>query len=115
MPTIANLGELGATGGIRRPIDLTLNRDGAAWNLTGYTGPTLAVWDIETKTAVALTGTLAVQDAANGVVRYTPAASDPLYATSGVYEGRAWLTPSGGGDPEPSGLFRFSIGAGPNP
>ncbi len=115
LQTVADLGELGTVGGILRPLDLTLQRDGAVWNLTGYTSPQLRIWDVRTHTVVAVTGTLAVQDAANGVVRYSPAVNDPIQAKAGTFEGRCWLNPAGGGDPEPSGLFRFTIGGGPGP
>lgn len=114
MNVVADLGQLGTTGGILRPLDLTLQRDGAVWNLTGYTAPVLRVRRLRTHTAVAPNGTVVVQTAASGIVRYTPGAADPLFASSGSFEARVWLTPDGGGAPEPSGLFRFTIGDGPN-
>ncbi len=120
MTVITNLGELGTVGGIRRPLDFTLQRDGAVWNLTGYAvgGFELRVWDVRTKTIVALAGTVLLEGAPTlGTVRYTPSnpTADLLYAASGVYEGRVFADPDDGGDKEPSGLFRFSIGDGPGP
>lgn len=111
MQTITNLGTIGTTAGILRPLDLTLQRDGATWDLTGYTTPLLRVWDARTKTTRTLTGTLAVlAPASNGIVRYTPAVGDPLFADgAGMLEARVTLIPGGVGDPESSNLFRFSI------
>ena len=106
--TITHLGEIAVVGGMQTPIDLTLTRNGVAWDLSSYTGVTLRVWESLTKTIVPLDGTLAVSDAPNGVVRYTPAPSDSLYATSGSFEARVWCQPAAG-DPEPSNLFRFTI------
>lgn len=114
MMTITDLGEIGAVGGILRPITLLLERDGTAWNLTGYIDPVLRVWEIRTKTIIAINGALAVTDAVPGEVTYTPGTADPIAASSGVFEARAWLRPATG-DREPSGLFRFSIGPGPSP
>ena len=112
--TVTDFGEIGAVGGVLRPIDMTLQRDAAAWDLTGYTLPELRSWDARTKTVVALNGTAAVQaPATSGIVRYTPGASDPIHANAGAFEARVWATPSGGGDPEPSNMFRYSIGYGP--
>lgn len=111
--TVTDLGEVGVAGeGILRPFALTVQRGGATWNLSAYTSPTIQVWDLATRTAVTA-GSVAIADAANGVVNWTPNAA--VYAASGVYEGRIYAVPSGGGDPEPSGLFRFSIAAGANP
>lgn len=111
--TVADLGELGTTDGLRRPIDLTLERDGATWDLTGYTDPTLEAWDVRTRTTITPNGTLTVTDAAGGVVRYQPGAADPLHANSGRFEGRILVTPAGGAPAEPSALFRFTIAAAP--
>jgi hypothetical protein len=111
---IANLGEIGLAGtGTLRPFDLTLQRGGTTWVLNGYTDPTIVAWRLETREALAAPGTVAVQDAAEGVVRWTPGAD--VAAESGTFEGRVLATPSGGGTPEPSGVFRWSIGAGANP
>lgn len=109
-----NLGELGAAGGILSPIDLPLERTpGTPWDLTGYSVE-LRVWEIRTKQIININGTLAVQgDPTLGVVRYTAGTNDPIAQTSGSYEARVWC--DAGGDPEPSGLFRFSIAAGPPP
>jgi hypothetical protein len=112
--TVAWLGELGAVGGILRPLYLTLQRLGATWDLTGYTAPQLRVWDLLTNTVLTLTGTAAIASpATSGVVSYTPGTADPIYAAAGIYEGRVWLTPPGGGAKEPSARFRYSIGPGP--
>lgn len=111
--TVVDLGEVGTVGGVLRPWDLTLRRDGGVWDLTGYTALELRVWAYLTKTIIVINGTLALQTALSGIVRYTPGTADPIHANSGVFEARAWGTPGGAGDPEASGLFRFSIGAGP--
>ena len=111
---ITNLGEIGAVGGALTPITLTLERDGIVWNLTGYTAPELRVWDLRTKTLKALTGSAVITaPETNGEVTYTPGAADPLFSESGIFEARVWVT--SGGKKQPSGLFRFSIGAGPTP
>lgn len=114
---IVNLGEIGAVGGVLRPIELTLERNDAVWNLTDYDAAELRVWDLRTKTLVAINGTTAiVSPNSAGVVRYTPGTDDPIHALGAdTYEARVWVSPSAGGDPEPSGLFRFTIGAGPGP
>lgn len=111
METITNLGTIGTTDGIQRPLDISLRRDGAVWDLTGYTTPVLKAWDARTKTARTLNGALTVASpATSGVVEYTPGAADPLFsAGSGLLETRATLIPAGGGVAEPSDLFRFSI------
>ena len=114
MSVVTHIGELGAVGGVIRPFDFTIERDGAVWDLTGYASVEWRIWDVRTKTIVVLNGSLAIQTAASGLVRYTPGTSDPLYANSGVFEGRVWADP-GTGDPEPSALHRFTIGAGPGP
>lgn len=112
MRSITHLGEIGVAGqGILRPIDLTLYRNGIVWDLTGYTSPALEVWDYRTKIAVNINGTLALQTASAGIVRYTPGTDDPIYAAAGLYEARASAIPAGVGAREPSGVFRFSIGA----
>jgi len=113
--TVTYLGEIGAVGGTLRPLDLTLQRDGAAWDLTGYTAAELRVWDILTNTLLVLTGTTTILTAASGIVRYVQGTADPIHAASGVYEARVWCTPSGGGAKEPSARFRFTIGPGPGP
>lgn len=112
MPQIVTtLGEIGvAPDGILHPFEMTLLRAGAVWNLTGYTSARIEVWPLATREAVATPGTLTITDAANGVVTWEPGAD--VYAASGAYEGRAWATPPTGVE-EPSGLFRFSIGAAP--
>jgi len=115
MQTVTDLGEIGAVGGIMRPLDLTLQRNGATWVLTGYLSAELRVWHMLTGTVLALTGETSIEDADEGGVRYTPGAADPIQAASGVYEARVWCQPADGGPPEPSALFRWSIGAGPGP
>lgn len=108
---VTSLGEIGVAGqGVLRPFDLTLQRAGAAWNLTGYTDPTIIIWDLRTRTALATPGTVTIEDAAAGTVRWTPGAT--VKTLSGTFEARIYATPSGGGDPEPSGLFRYTIAAG---
>lgn len=104
--TITNLGEIGADTAMLTPIDLPLQRDGAVWDLTGYTTPIIDVWELRTRSAVVSPGTVAIQDAATGVIRWTPTAAS---FASGVYEARIKVTLAG--KVEPSGLFRFSIGA----
>lgn len=113
--TVSDLGEIGTVGGILRPLVLTVERDGEVWDLTGYTDPELRVWDLRTKTIVSLDGSATISDAESGEVTYTPGEGDAIHANSGVYEGRVWVTPSDGDDPEPSGLFRFRVAAGPGP
>lgn len=112
---ITDLGEIGAVGGILRPLDLTLLRDGEPWNLTGYSSPTLAVWTVGSHTDVAVNGAVTIHDDETGTVRYIPGIGDPIHATAGIYHGRIWVTPPLGGNPEPSGLFAFTISPGPNP
>ncbi len=109
--TITNLGEIGADGAMLTPIDLPLQRDGAAWNLTGYVSPTIDVWELRSKVPITAAGTVSIEaPAVDGVIRWLPtAASFP----SGSYEARIKVTT--GGKVEPSGLFRFSIGAAENP
>lgn len=105
---VASLGEIGTPDAILTPLDLPLLRDGSAWDLTNYTNPRISIWDLRTKTAVASPGTISIQTAASGIVRYQP---DPTNFTSGVYEARVTVE-NAGGDDEHSGLFRFSLGAG---
>lgn len=109
--TITNLGEIGADGAMLTPIDLPLQRDGGIWNLTGYTSPTIDVWELRTKAPVATPGTVSIETPViDGIIRWLPiAASFP----SGTYEARIKVT--SGGKVEPSGMFRFSIGAAENP
>ncbi len=106
---IANLGEIGITGAILEPFDLPLLRDGAPWDLSvgPYTDPRLEVWELRTRVAIASVGTISIQDAAAGVVRWTPASAN---FPSGTYEARALVKNAATND-EPSGKFRFSIGA----
>lgn len=121
---ITHLGELGTPGELVRPLIWPLNRDdGTAWDLTGYTAPELRAWDILTRTAVAITGTVAIaQDDPTGTttgepdrwyVSYAPAAGD--FPQSGQYEARIYVRPADLGAKEPSGMFRFTIAAGANP
>ncbi len=113
---ITNIGELGAAGGILRPFIFILERDGAVWNLNGYTGLEWRIWDLRTHTIVANNGTLALtSDGTDGSVTYTPGTSDPIHLNPGEFEARVWGTPASGPTPEPSALHRFSIGAGPPP
>ena len=109
--TIIDLGELGTTDGIVYPLEWTLLRGSQAWNLSGYTGLTLKVRNMRTHATVAATGTVAVIDAASGLVRYTPADGDPFYTSGpGVFEMWVEAVPSGGTIPEPSGRARYAIG-----
>lgn len=109
--TITNLGEIGADGAMLTPIDLPLQRDGGVWNLTGYTTPTIDVWELRSKVPIATPGTVSIETPeADGVIRWLPIATA---FESGVYEARIKVTT--GGKVEPSGLFRFSIGAAENP
>ena len=109
--TIANLGEIGITGAVLTPFDLPILRDGATWVLTGYTNPRLEVWDLRTRAAITPVGSVSINDAANGVMRWAP---DPSSFPSGVYEAR-FIVENPSGDDEPSGKFRFSIGANASP
>lgn len=111
MQTITSLGEIGVTGAILTPFDLPILRNGATWDLTGYTNPQIEVWDLRTRTAVVSPGTATIQDAATGTMRWTPAAAN---FPSGIYEAR-FLVTSGLGAVEPSGLFRFAVGASAHP
>lgn len=109
---ISDLGEIGAvapTPSGLTPIDLPLLRDGADWNLTGYSNEAIDVWDLRTRTAVATPGGVTIQQVDPGIVRWTP---DYTQFDSGVYEARIRLSPNGGVSYEASGLFRFAIGAG---
>lgn len=110
--TITSLGEIGAAGptpsGLT-PLDLPILRDGATWNLTGYSNETIDVWDLRTRATIATPGGVTIQTPLeDGVVRWTP-----NYANlpSGVYEARIRVSPDGGATFEGSGVFRFSIGA----
>lgn len=112
--TVTHLGIIGTPTGLLGPFDLTLTREGdggSAWDLTGYSGATASAWRLTDRTVVATPGAVTIQTAASGIVRWTPVAAN--YTEPGTYEGRFYLTPSGGGDPQPSGLFRFVIAAGP--
>lgn len=112
---VSHLGEIGAAGATPAgltPIDLPLLRDGAAWNLTGYTNPAIDVWDQRTRAAIAAPGAVAIQQANPGIIRWTPTYAN---LASGQYEARIRVSPNGGATFEPSGLFRFTIGAGPTP
>ncbi len=114
MRTVLNLGIIGTTGGsdpgaVLAPLDLPLRKDGAVWDLTGYVDPELVCRDWHTKIPVAVTGTVTIEDAPNGVVRYTPAVADPLYAAAGTYEARVYVRPGAGQPYEMSGRFLYSI------
>lgn len=113
---VTDLGEIGlADAAMVTPLDLTLLRNGAAWNLTGYTSPVFNVWKLFDRQTVTPSGTISIEDAANGIVRYlTTGAADTLIAEPGTYEAVVVVN-NGGGIPEPSGLFRFTVGSGPNP
>ena len=113
--TITNLGEIGAAGAVGavlQPIDLPILRDGGVWNLTGYSNPAIDVWELRTRIAIGSPGTIVIQDILLGVLRWTPAIAN---LPSGVYEARIRVSPNAGVDYEPSGLFRFAIGASANP
>ena len=123
MQAVTHLGELGTQGELVRPLVFPLERSpGVAWNLTGYDLPELRIWDVRTRTAVALTGVVTIaQDDAGGTitgtpnrwyVQYAPAATD--LPASGQYEARIYVRP-GAGAKEPSGFFRFTIADGANP
>ncbi len=114
MIPITDLGEIGATGGILRPLELVLERDMQTWDLSGYTNPTLVVHTMSGN-PVPVTGTTTIHDAEDGVIRYAPAVDDPIHDAAGTYAARIWVTPPSGGDPEPSGRFHFTIGTGPSP
>lgn len=114
MFTIANLGEIGVAGvdpAVLTPIDLLLLRNGAVWSLAGYNAAELDVWESMTRTPIATPGgvTILAPESA-GVVRWTPTAAS---FTSGSYEARIRVSEDAGTTWEPSGVFRFSIGAGP--
>lgn len=109
---ISDLGEIGATGpspsGLT-PLDLPILRDGATWDMTGYSDETIDVWDLRTRSLIATPGAVSIQDpAADGIVRWTP---NYAALASGVYEARIRISPDGGTTFEGSGVFRFSIGA----
>jgi hypothetical protein len=104
---ISDLGEIGITGAMLEPFDLPLLRDGAAWVLSTYTDPRIEVWELRTREAVASPGTIAIQEPATGIVRWTPASAN---YPSGTYEARIIVKNAATND-EPSGKFRFSIGA----
>lgn len=103
---IPDLGVIGTLDGNLTPVEFTLTRNGAVWNLTGYTSPAIVVVDSLTKTAIVSPGTVTVTNAVSGIVRWIPNAA--VIAVTGTYEARIYVTPAGG-TPEPSGLFRFSI------
>ncbi len=106
---IADLGEIGITGAILEPFDLPLLRDGATWDLSvgPYTDPRIEVWELLTRTAVATPGTITIEDAGGGIIRWRPASAN---FPSGTYEARIIVKNAATND-EPSGKFRFSIGA----
>jgi hypothetical protein len=109
--TIASLGEIGEIGAdgrsILRPLDLPLLRNGAAWNLTGYTNVAIEVWDQRTRAKIASPGTVAITAPETaGIVRWTPNADA---FTTGAFEARLRLSSDSGTTWQPSGLFRFSI------
>ena len=114
---IRDLGPIGAVGGLNLNTSglwlFTVYLQGAPWNLTGYTTPTLAlkVRRIPTDAAVVVIGTVAIVTAATGAMSYTPGTADPIHGVSGVYEAKLWVTVSS--KPRPSDLFRFAIAEGP--
>lgn len=110
---ITHLGEIGAASplgaaSILKPLDLPILRDDATWNLTGYSNPAIDVWELRTRAQIVTPGSVAIQDAPNGIIRWTPIAAN---FPSGVYEARIRVSPDGGSTFEASGFFRFSIGA----
>lgn len=110
---IQNLGVIGTVDGILHPLAVTLYRNGAVWDLTSYSTPVLKVWEARTRTVVTPSGTSAIDaDPTTGIVTYTSVTSDTL-SVPGYYEARFYVTPDAGGDPEPAGLFRFSVSEGP--
>ena len=114
---VRDLGTIGAVGGLHLlagVYGLTLYREGAAWNLSGYTTPTYAlkIRALGSGTTVTPNGTIVVVSATAGTISYTPGTADPIHAASGPYEARVWVTPSGG-KTVPSDLFRFDIAEGP--
>ncbi len=112
--TITTLGEIGSAGpspaGLT-PLDLSILRDGATWDLTGYTDPAIDVWDLRTRAKIATPGPATIEDAATGTMRWVP-----VYANfpSGSYEARFRVSKDAGATFEGSGFFRFSIGAAEN-
>jgi hypothetical protein len=118
MTTITrDLGTIGAVGGLHvdqaGKIAITLYRAGGVWDLSGYTAPTLDLQVVDTPdlAAVAVNGTVTIVTAASGIVAYEAGASDLIYAASGSFIGRVWVTHDG--DEIPSDPFRFHIDAGP--
>ena len=110
MRIVTDLGIIGTTGGILQPIDLPLDKDGAAWNLTGYDLPEIRVRNWRTKEDVTLDGTVTIDDPAAGIVRYAPADPDILTTLpAAVYEARVYVRPDPTKDHEPSGRFTFEI------
>jgi hypothetical protein len=78
-------------GEIPEPTDLTVtDADGVPINLTAATAVTFK-YAVDGGTTE--TGTAAVQDAANGVIRITWAAA--MTDTAGVLRGRVWYTLAG--------------------
>lgn len=113
MRTVTDLGVIGTTRGILSPLDLPLDKDGAPWPLTGYIDQELRIRNWFTGEAVALGGTVTIEDAANGVIRYEPSDPDTIYAEAGTYEARVYVRPGAGRPLEMSGRFTFEIAEGP--
>lgn len=110
--TISDLGEIGVTGAILSPLDLPILRAGAAWNLTGYSNPRIAVWNLRTRTAIATPGPVTIEaPETDGIIQWKPTAAN---FPSGSYEARITVE-NAATDDEPSGVFRFSIAAEASP
>lgn len=82
------------------PIEFQLTRDGVATNLTGITSITLQMKNVATGAWTPYPNTggspkLAVTDAANGKVTFSPAAGD-LAFSAGSYECFFWVVDGAG-------------------
>jgi hypothetical protein len=76
------------------PRDFPLTDNGVAFDLTG--GPTLSlVLHAAGEVLVSNPGTVAVQDAAGGVVRFTPASASILEAKKSPYRARFKVVKTG--------------------
>jgi len=75
-------------------VDYILKVDGVALDLTNMTVAIVA--RKPSGSEITLTGTLTITDAANGVVRFSPAVADIALATTSSYHVRWKVTDSGG-------------------